>query len=88
MVRNYKNDRQYNAGTSHCSYQKLIYRLGATVWAEHGETDQLQGCVLFPYLFNIHDEHILKEAVLEENKSSFKIRGRKKITCAMLMTLF
>lgn len=60
----------------------------ATVWAEHGETDQLEDCVLFPYLLNIHAEHILKEAVLEENKSSFKIRGEKKITCAMLMTLF
>ena len=55
----------------------------ATVRTEHGTTDWFQirkgvcqGCILSPCLFNLHAEHIMKNARLDEAQAGIKIAGR------------
>ena len=55
----------------------------ATVRIGHGTTDWFQigkgvhqGCILSPYLFNLHAEYIMKNAGLEEAQAGIKISGR------------
>ena len=55
----------------------------ATVRNEHGTTDWFQigegvcqGCILSPYLFNLHAEYIMRNAGLEEAQAGIKIAGR------------
>ena len=49
----------------------------------HGKTDWFQigkgvhqGCILSPCLFNLHAEHIMRNAGLEEAQAGIKIAGR------------
>ena len=35
-----------------------------------------QGCILSPYLFNLHAEYIMRNAGLEEAQAGIKIAGR------------
>ena len=55
----------------------------ATVGTEHGTTDWFQvgkgvpqGCILSPWLFNLHAEYILRNAGLDEAQAGIKIAGR------------
>ena len=55
----------------------------ATVRTGHGTTDWfqigkgvLQGCILSPYLFNLHAEYIMRNAGLEEAQAGIKIARR------------
>ena len=55
----------------------------ATVRTGHGTTDWFQigkgvchGCILSPYLFNLHTEYIMRNAGLEEAQAGIKIAGR------------
>ena len=52
----------------------------ATVRTEHGTTDWFQigkgvcrGCVLSPYLFNLHAEYIKRNAGMDEAQAGIKI---------------
>ena len=55
----------------------------ATVRTGHGTTDWFQigkgvhqGCILSPYLFNLHAEYIMRNAGLEEAQAGIKIAGK------------
>ena len=55
----------------------------ATVRTAHGTTDWFQirkgvgqGCVLSPYLFNLHAEYIIRKVGLDEEQAGIKIAGR------------
>ena len=63
--------------------EKLICRSGSNTRTGHGKTDWfqigkgvLQGCILSPYLFNLHAEYIMRNAGLEEAQAGIKIAGR------------
>ena len=44
-------------------------------WFQIGK-EVSQGCVLSPYLFNLHAEYIMRNAGLEEAQAGIKIAGR------------
>ena len=55
----------------------------ATVRTEHGTTDWFQigkgvcrGCVLSPYLFNLHAEYIVQNVGVDEAQAGIKTAGR------------
>ena len=55
----------------------------ATVRTGHGKTDWFevrkgvrQGCILSPWLFNLHGEYIMRNAGLDEAQAGIKIAGR------------
>ena len=55
----------------------------AALWTGHGTTDWFQigkgarqDCILSPCLFNIYEEHIMKNAGLEEAQAGIKIARR------------
>ena len=55
----------------------------ATVRTGHGTTDWFQigkgvhqGCILFPGLFNLYAEYIMRNAGLEDAQAGIKIAGR------------
>ena len=55
----------------------------ATVRTAHGTTDWFQirkgvgqGCVLSPYLFNLHAEYTMRKVGLDEEQAGIKIAGR------------
>ena len=55
----------------------------ATVRTGHGTTDWfqirkrvLQGCILSPYLFNLHAEYIMQNTRLDEAQADIRIAGR------------
>ena len=55
----------------------------ATVRTGHGTTDWFpigkgvqQGCILSPYLFNLHTEYIMRNAGLNEAQAGIKIARR------------
>ena len=67
-----------------CCLRNLYAGQEATVRSGHGPTDWFQvgkgghqGCILSPYLFNLHAEYIMRNAVLEEAQAGIKITGRK-----------
>ena len=66
-----------------CLLRNLYAGEEATVRTGHGKTDWfqigkgvLQGCILSPYLFNLHAEYIMRNAGLEEAQAGIKIARR------------
>ena len=67
-----------------CLLTNLYAGQEATVRTEHGTADWFQigkevcqGCILSPYLFNLHAEYIMRNAGLDEAQAGIKIAGRK-----------
>ena len=66
-----------------CLLRNLYAGQEATVRTGHGTMDCFkigkgvcQGCILSPYLFNLHTEYIMINAGLEEAQAGIKIAGR------------
>ena len=66
-----------------CLQRNLYADQEATVRTGHGTTDQFQigkeicqGCILLPYLFNLHAEFIMQNTRLDEAQAGIKIAGR------------
>ena len=66
-----------------CLLKNLYAGQEATVRTGHGTTDWLQtgkgvrqGCILSPYLVNLHAEYIIQNARLGEAQAGIKIAGR------------
>ena len=66
-----------------CLLRNLYAGQEATVRTGHGTTDWFQigkgihqGCILSPYLFNLHAEYIKRNAGLEEAQAGIKFAGR------------
>ena len=66
-----------------CLWRNLYEGQEATVRTGYGTTDWFQirkgvhkGCVLSPFLFNLHAEYIMRNARLEETEAGIKIAGR------------
>ena len=66
-----------------CFLRNLYAGQEATVRTGHGIMDWFQigkgvrqGCILSPCLFNLHAEHIMKNARLDEAQAGIKIAGR------------
>ena len=56
----------------------VITRHGTTDWFQSGK-GVCQGCILPPYLFNLHAEHIVRNGGLEETQAGIKIGIRRNI---------
>ena len=76
-----------------CLLRNLYAGQEATVRTGHGTKDWFQirkgahqGCILSPYLFNLHTEYIMRNAGLEEAQAGIKIAGEISVTSDMLMT--
>ena len=66
-----------------CLLRNLYAGQEATVGTEHGTTDWLQvgkgvpqGCILSPWLFNLHAEYLMWNAGLDEAQAGIKTVGR------------
>ena len=66
-----------------CLLRNLYAGQEATVGTGHGTTDWFQigkevrqGCILSPWLFNLHAENIMQNAWLDEVQAGIKIAGR------------
>ena len=66
-----------------CLLRNLYAGQEATVRTGHGTTDSFQigkgvcqGCILSPCLFNLYEEHIMRNAGLEKTQAGIKIAGR------------
>ena len=66
-----------------CLWRNLYAGQEATVRTGHETTDWFQigkglrqGCLLSPFLFNVHAEYIRRNAGLEETQAGIKIAGR------------
>ena len=66
-----------------CLMRNLYAGQEATVRTGHGTTDWFQirkgvcqGCILSPYLFNLHVEYIMQKAGLNEAQAGIKIARR------------
>ena len=66
-----------------CLLRNLYAGQEATVRTRHGTTDWFQirkgvhqGCILSPYLVNLHAEYIIQNARLGEAQAGIKIAGR------------
>ena len=75
-----------------CLLRNLYAGQEATVRTEHGITDSFQigkgvrqGCILSPYLFNLHAEYIMRNAGLDEAQAGIKIAVKISITSDMQM---
>ena len=76
-----------------CLLRNLYAGQEATVRTGHGTTDWFQigkgvcqGCILSPCLFNLYEDYIMRNAVLDEAKPGIKIAWKISITSDMLMT--
>ena len=66
-----------------CLFRNLCAGQGATVRTGYGTTDWFQigkgvhqGCILSPYLFNLHAEYIMRNTGLDEAQGGIKFAGR------------
>ena len=66
-----------------CLLRNLYAGQEATVRSGHGTTHWFQiakgvcqGCILSPWLFNLHAEYIMRNPGLEETQAEIKIAGR------------
>ena len=66
-----------------CLLRNLYAGQEATIRTGHGTTDWFQirkgvhqGCILSPCCFNLHAEHIMQNADLDESQGGIKIAGR------------
>ena len=66
-----------------CLLRNLYAGQEATVRTGHRTTDWFQigkgvcqGCILLPWLFNLHAEYIMRNAGLQEAQAGIKIAGR------------
>ena len=66
-----------------CLLRNLYAGQDATVRTGHGTTDWVQivkgvhqGCILSPFLFNLHAEYIMRNAGLQEAQAGINIAGR------------
>ena len=66
-----------------CLLRNLYAGEEATVRTGHGKTDWfqigkgvLQGCILSPYLFNLHAEYTMRNASLGEAQAGNQVAGR------------
>ena len=66
-----------------CLLRNLYSGQEATVRTGHRTADWFQikkgvcqGCILSPYLFNLHAEYIMQNARLDESQTGIKISGR------------
>ena len=62
-----------------CLLRNLYASKRATVRTRHGTTDWFQigkGCILSPYLFNLHAEYIMRNAGVVEAQAGIKIARR------------
>ena len=55
--------------------QQLELDIEETDWFQIGKRVR-QGCILSPYLFNLHAEYIMKNTGLEETQAGIKIARR------------
>ena len=76
-----------------CLLRNLYAGQEATVRTGHGTTDRFQigkgvhqGCILSPYLFNLHAEHIMRNARLDETQAGIKISRKISIISEIQMT--
>ena len=65
LLRNLYADQEETVRTGH----------GATDWFQIGKGVH-QGCILSPYLFNLHAEYIMRNVGLDEAQAGIKIAGR------------
>ena len=65
--------------------QQLEQRHGTTDWFQMGKGVQ-QGCILFPCLFKLYAEYIIRNTGLDEAQAGIKIAGKNIITSDMQMT--
>ena len=66
-----------------CFLRNLYVGQEATVRTRHGTTDWFQivkgvhqGCILSPWLYNLHPEYIMRNSRLDEAQAGIKIAGR------------
>ena len=66
-----------------CLLRNLYGGQEATVRTRHGTRDWFkigkgvrQGCILSPYLFNLHEQYIMKNSGMDEAQVGIKIAGR------------
>ena len=76
-----------------CLLRNLYAGPEATVRTGHGTTDWFQigkgvhqGCILLPYLLNLHAEYIMRNAGLDEAQLESRLLGEISITSDMQMT--
>ena len=76
-----------------CLLRNLYAGQEATVRTGHGTTDWFQigkgvgkGCVLWPCLFNLYAEYIMRNAGLEDTQAGTRLSGEISITSDMQMT--
>ena len=77
------SSRDGNTRQSYLPPGNLYSGQEAAVRTGHGTTDWFQigkgvhqGCVLSPYLFNLHAEYIMRNAELDEAQAGIKIAGK------------
>ena len=66
-----------------CFQRNLFAGQEATVKIRHGTKDWFQigkgvhkGCILSPYLFNLHEQYIMQNSGMDEAQVGIKIAGR------------
>ena len=76
-----------------CLLRNLYTGQEATVRTGHGTTDWFQigkgvrqGCILLPWLFNLHAEYIMRNAGLDKAQAESRLPGEISITSHMQMT--